>query len=64
MAGRMVRIDEAIYEKLQSYESETGVPIARAVNEAVGSFVECIIPPRLEFIRGQRASQNETASAS
>lgn len=50
----MVRIDEMLYARLGTYEKETGVPIARAVNEAVATFVECVIPPRLEFFRGQK----------
>lgn len=59
MGGRMVRVDEALYERLKDYEKESGVPIVRSANEAIRSFVECVVPPRIEFIRSQRPQRSQ-----
>jgi len=61
VAGRMVRVDDVLYERFKEYEVESGVPITRAVNEAAATFIECVLPPRLEFFRSQRTSQVDTS---
>lgn len=57
MSGRMVRVDEILYGRLKQYEKVSGVPIARSVNDAVANFVECVLPPRLEFLQMERQSR-------
>lgn len=51
---KVVRIDGDLYLLMQKYEEDSGVSVTRSVNEAVRIFAECIIPPRVEFIKSQR----------
>jgi hypothetical protein len=46
----LVRINCAQWERLREYQLEMRVPISRSVAEAVGSWLDCIAPTRLEAL--------------
>jgi Ribbon-helix-helix domain len=46
----LIRINYGQLERLREYELKTRVPISRSVEEAVGSWLDCIAPTRLEAL--------------
>jgi hypothetical protein len=46
----LVRINYDQLERLREYELKMRVPISRSVTEAVGSWLDCIAPTRLEAL--------------
>jgi hypothetical protein len=46
----LVRINYEQWERLREYELKMRVPISRSVAEAVGSWLDCIAPTRLEAL--------------
>jgi Ribbon-helix-helix domain len=58
-AQSTVRIDSDLVEQLRAYSEKSGVPITKAINEAVSVYIECFIPPRLEALEQQRGKMAE-----
>lgn len=54
-----IPIDEEQLKVLNFYKERTGVPISRAVKEALADFIEAVMPARLEAFG---VSQNEKKS--
>jgi hypothetical protein len=46
----LVQINYEQWERLREYQSKMRVPISRSVAEAVGSWLDCIAPTRLEAL--------------
>lgn len=48
-----VAIDKAVYEKLKAYSDMTGVAVARAVERALGEWLETVGAVHMEVLAGK-----------
>jgi Ribbon-helix-helix domain len=48
MTQESIRIDSDIVKQLREYSSKTHVPISKVIEEAVGEWLTCVAPVRLE----------------
>lgn len=56
---QMVRLPLDLYNQLANGSKESGITVQKMLYEAVSHYLECDLPPILEFIRQRQAQRKK-----